>query len=79
MLKEYDYQLLRGEILKKYPSLKKFSNDVLGITQTQFSRILNNKTSFKIIYIEKIVDELDIDPKLIGSYFFNVKLQKVAK
>ena len=74
----YDYSLLRGRILQKYKSQKDFAISVVGITPTALARIMTNKNRFSQDMISKIADVLEIDPSLIGSYFFTRKSQKSA-
>jgi len=76
--RQYDYQLLKGEIVKKYSTMRNFANDVLNITPTAFSRILKNKARFSQDSISLIVESLDLNPELIGIYFFTNVSQKNA-
>ena len=73
---KYDYQNLKGEIIKKYGSLTNFASKGLNISKISFSNILNSKTQFSQEKIVKTCELLDINPKDIGYYFFNKKVAK---
>lgn len=75
---EYDYSLLKGRIVYKYGTLGEFAHDVLKITPTAFSRILQNQSKFSQDSIILIVQKLEIAVEDIPAYFFNVKSQKGA-
>lgn len=75
MDKQYDYKLLRGEIIKKYGTLGQFAKDVLKITPTYFSSILNNRTYFSQEQIATMIEVLHISNNEIGKYFFTQKVE----
>ena len=75
----YSYNELRGEIIKKYGNLADFAKKVLGITPTQFSKLLNNKSNFDAEKIEKCITALNIKRDEVGKYFFTLKVSKSVK
>lgn len=70
----YNYLNLRGEIVKRYETLGKFAVEVLNITPTQFSNLLNNRQNFSYEQIQKMIDALHIRSEDVGKYFFNRKV-----
>ncbi len=69
----FDYSKLRGRIVEVYGSQTNFVNDY-GLSETAFSRKLNNKIRFSVDDIIKIVRLLKIPLHEIGEYFFKVKV-----
>ena len=66
----YNYSKLKGKIIERCGSMHSFAINVLNITPNQFSRILNNQSSFRQEQIRKCIDFLKIQDEEIGSYFF---------
>lgn len=74
----YNYNDLKRLIQFKYGSLKKFSREVLGISDNQFSKILNNKAQYSVPLIEKTIQALGLSLEEVGLYFFTHELHKIA-
>lgn len=74
----YNYNDLKRLIRFKYGSLKKFNREVLGISDNQFSKILNNKAQYSIPLIEKTIQALGLGLDEVGLYFFTHELHKIA-
>lgn len=75
---DYDYHALRKLIIFKFGNIKTFSTEVLRVTPTYFSRILSGKAEYSQSFISKSADALDIQPEMIGFYFFSRECQKVS-
>lgn len=65
----FDYKKLRARIIEKLGSQGELSNR-LGITETSFSRKMNNRVSFTAKDIIDITNILEIPADEIGAYFF---------
>ncbi len=77
MKRSYDYSKLRGRIVEKLGSIKKYA-ELLNLSDTSISNKLSNRTPFNQDEILRSVesDVLDIDVMEIPKYFF---MQKVGK
>lgn len=75
MKRNYDYSKLKGRIIEKLGSLKRYA-ELLNISDTSISNKLNNKVPFTQDEILRSADEdvLDIDLDNIKLYFFNKKV-----
>ena len=73
--RNYDYSKLRGRIIEKLGSIKKYA-ELLEISDTALSNKLNNKVPFNQDEIYKSIkkDVLDIDSLEIYIYFFKEKV-----
>lgn len=69
---EFDYKKLRARIMEKVGSNGKMAEH-LGITETSFSRKMNNKVGFSSQDICEMVSVLGISTEEIGDYFFTPK------
>ena len=65
----YQYRKLRGRIVEKYGSIRKFSN-AIGISETATSNKLNGKTGLSQKDMEKWASLLDIDLSEFPEYYF---------
>ena len=76
MKRNYDYSKLRGRIVEKLGSIKKYA-ELLKLSDTSISNKLSNKTPFNQDEILRSIesDVLDIDVTEIPIYFF---MQKVV-
>lgn len=76
MKRNYDYSKLRGRIVEKLGSIKKYA-ELLKLSDTSISNKLSNKTPFNQDEILRSIesDVLDIDVTEIPIYFF---MQKVG-
>lgn len=72
----FDYSKLRGRIKEKIGSESKFA-EKLNISTTTLSYKFNGNSDFTATEIFKACQEeiLDIEPDLIGIYFFTPKLE----
>ncbi len=77
MKRNYDYSKLRGRIVEKLGSIKKYA-ELLKLSDTSISNKLSNKTPFNQDEILRSIesDVLDIDVTEIPIYFF---MQKVGE
>lgn len=66
---EFDYKKLRLRIIEKVGSNGKMA-ELLGITETSFSRKMNNKVAFSTQDIFEMAEILEISADEIGAYFF---------
>ena len=69
----YDYSKLRGRIVEKFGSMRKFAA-ALGVSVQAVSQYLNNKAKFGQRAIEKWCTVLEIDFDDAGAYFFKRKV-----
>lgn len=78
MKRNYDYSKLRGRIVEKLGSIKKYA-ELLKLSDTSISNKLSNKTPFNQDEILKSIesDVLDIDVTEIPIYFFTQKVGKI--
>lgn len=78
MKRNYDYSKLRGRIIEKLGSLKKYS-ELLGISDTALSNKLSNKVPFNQDEIFKSMEKnvLDINETEVTYYFFTQKVGKI--
>lgn len=67
--KRYEYRKLRGRIVEKYGSIRKFTEDT-GLSLTTVSLKLNCKVGFSQEDVEDWAKLLDITPTEYGTYFF---------
>lgn len=67
---KYSYNKLRGRIVEKYGSQRKFAN-VLNISITSMTNKMTAKTGFSQEDIETWSELLDIDQSEYGAYFFS--------
>lgn len=65
----FDYSKLKGRIVEKGYTQQKLC-DGIGITQNSMTNKLKGKSDFSSQEIAQICNMLDIEPKMIGSYFF---------
>lgn len=72
----FDYSKLRGRIKEKIGSESKFA-EILGVSTTTLSYKFNGSSYFTAPEIFKTCQKevLDINPELIGIYFFTPKLE----
>ena len=77
MKRNYDYSKLRGRIVEKLGSIKKYA-ELLKLSDTSISNKLSNKTPFNQDEILRSIesDVLDIDVVEIPIYFFGQKVGK---
>lgn len=77
MKRNYDYSKLRGRIVEKLGSIKKYA-ELLKLSDTSISNKLSNKTPFNQDEILRSIesDVLDIDVVEIPIYFFEQKVGK---
>lgn len=77
MKRNYDYSKLRGRVVEKLHSIKRYS-EILGISDTALLNKLNNKTAFTQDEILKSIgeDALNIPENEISLYFFTQKVGK---
>lgn len=66
---KYNYDKLRGRIIEKCGSQKKFAQ-TMGCSERTISLKLNNVIQFKQDEIKKITDVLELTSKDIPVYFF---------
>lgn len=78
MKRNYDYSKLRGRIIEKLGSIKKYA-ELLELSDTSISNKLNNKVPFNQDEILKSIDPevLDIDVLDIPVYFFTKKVGEI--
>lgn len=78
MKRNYDYSKLRGRIIEKLGSIKKYA-ELLELSDTSISNKLNNKVPFNQDEILKSIDPevLDIDVLEIPVYFFKKKVGEI--
>lgn len=65
----YTYNKLRGRIVEKYGSQKKFA-EALGISENSFSLKMNCRTGFSQADMDACASLLEIPIDEYGSYFF---------
>lgn len=65
----YEYNKLRGRIIEKFGSQKRFA-EALGISENSFSLKMNCKTGFSQSDMDDCARLLDIPLDEYGSYFF---------
>lgn len=72
---KFDYSKLRGRIVEKFGSEKKFA-EAFGISGVTMSRKLNGKTAISMEDIIEMSSDrlLDIRPAEYHEYFFAVKV-----
>lgn len=77
MKRNYDYSKLRGRIVEKLGSIKKYA-ELLKLSDTSISNKLSNKTPFNQDEILRSIEShvLDIDVVEIPIYFFEQKVGK---
>lgn len=75
MKRNYDYSKLRGRIIEKVGSLKKYA-ELLNLSDTAISNKISNKTPFSQdeIFISSKKEVLDIPSDEISLYFFTQKV-----
>lgn len=75
MKRNYDYSKLRGRIIEKVGSLKKYA-ELLNLSDTAISNKIRNKTPFSQdeIFISSKKEVLDIPSDEISLYFFTQKV-----
>ncbi len=75
MKRNYEYSKLRGRIIEKLGSLKKYA-ELLGISDTALSNKLSNKVPFNQDEILRSMEKevLDIEANEISYYFFTQKV-----
>lgn len=75
MRRNYDYSKLRGKIIEKLGSLKKYA-ELLELSDTAVSNKLKNKTAFSQDEILRSMqkDVLDIPQEDVAIYFFTQKV-----
>lgn len=69
----FDYSELEGRIVAKFGSRKRFAEE-LGISNSNLSMLLNNKTKWTPDKIYKAQQILDIAPDAVTVYFFTPKV-----
>ena len=69
----FDYSKLRGRIVEKCGTIKRFAN-AMGVTSAAVGMKLNNKHYFSQTDIVRAVTVLDISPDAVSQYFFTQKL-----
>lgn len=70
----YDYRKLRGRIVERYGTLKKFAGD-MGWSERTLSLKMNCKVFWKQPEIAKAVKLLDIPSNEVMEYFFSQEVQ----
>ncbi len=70
---EFDYSELEGRIVTKFGSRKRFAKE-LGISNSNLSMLLNNKTRWTPDKIYKAQQILEIAPDAVTLYFFTPKV-----
>ncbi|MCX4364569.1 MAG: DUF739 family protein [Bacilli bacterium] len=75
MKRNYDYSKLKGRVIEKLGSLKKYA-EMLSLSDTALSNKLKNKTAFSQDEILKSMDKdvLDIPETDVSLYFFTQKV-----
>ena len=71
----FDYSILRGRIKDEYKTLGRFA-EVLGISFSTLSKLLNHKSHWTAELIMKSCQLLGIEVGQIGEYFFTLKYKK---
>ena len=71
---EFNFNPLMGLIVSEYGSRKNFA-EALGISDSNLSMKLNNKTKWSPDEICKCQELLRFSPEEIGKYFFTLKVQ----
>lgn len=73
--RNYDYSKLKGRVIEKLGSLKKYA-EMLSLSDTALSNKLKNKTAFSQDEILKSMDKdvLDIPETEVSLYFFTQKV-----
>lgn len=72
----FNYSKLRGKIIEKFGSQRKFSRE-LGVSERTLSLKLNNRIYFSQDEITKIAELLKIDLNEIQEYFFKKEVQYI--
>ena len=67
----FDYSKLRGRIVEKYGTNKKFCV-AMHISNSTLSNKLSGVSTFSQPDILKAMNVLDIEPETVASYFFTV-------
>ena len=70
----FDYSKLRGKIVEKYGTIKKFA-DTVAISRSILSIKMNNRRAFSQEEIYRIAILLDIEHE-ISDYFFTQGVKK---
>lgn len=70
----FDYSKLRGRIVEKYQSQRRFAAD-FPISERSLSLKLSNQVFFRADEIERCCEMLEISAEEIKSYFFTAKVQ----
>ncbi len=65
----YEYNKLKGRIIEKYGSRRKFA-EILGLSEVSMSKKLNGTVQFTQEDIIKWCNLLEIPEVEIGGYFF---------
>ena len=78
MKRNYDYSKLRGRIVEKLGSIKKYA-ELLNLSDTSITNKLSNRTPFNQDEILRSIesDVLDIDVMEIPKYFFTQKVGEI--
>lgn len=72
----FDYSKLRGRIVEKCGSQKKFA-DAIGLSNRSVSLKLNGKLTWKQDEIIRSLHVLDLKEEDVQLYFFKIKVQNI--
>lgn len=73
----HDYRKLRGRIKEKIGN-DGYLADILNLSQASISGKLNNKISFSVKEIERLIDLLEIPKAEIYDYFFTYNVENYS-
>lgn len=65
----FSYAKLKGRIIEKFGSQRDFAK-ALGISEGSMTNKMTGHTFFSQTEIYRAIEVLDIDPKMVTSYFF---------
>ena len=65
----YDYSKLRGRIVEKFGTIRKFA-DAMNMSYTSASNKLNNIVPWDQLEIEKAIELLEVEWLYVNEYFF---------
>lgn len=69
----FDFSKLKGKIIEVFGSQESFCK-AIGLSETQMSRLLSNKSKFTVGKIMLFCNKLGIPVEEIGTYFFKEKV-----
>ena len=76
--KEFDYSKLKGRIIEKYGTQRKFA-ELNHISDRTMSLKLNNEVRLSQEEILDWCEKLEIEPKNVHIYFFTLKVSKMKQ